>query len=109
MGKFVITKRINGDYQFVLKANNGQVILASQGYNFRSSCEQGIESVKNNADDDSHYDRKIAENEKHFFSLKAGNGQIIGHSQMYETKQAMETGIDSVKSNAPNATVEHEE
>ncbi|RYF21036.1 MAG: DUF1508 domain-containing protein, partial [Flavobacteriales bacterium] len=32
MGKFVITTRKNGEVQFVLKANNGQVILASEGY-----------------------------------------------------------------------------
>ena len=30
-GKFVISKRSNGDFQFNLKAGNGQVILASQG------------------------------------------------------------------------------
>lgn len=108
MGKFLISKRVNGDYQFVLKANNGQVILTSQGYTFRSSCEQGIESVKNNADDDFSYDRKISENDKHFFSLKAGNGHIIGMSEMYETKQAMEKGIESVKTNAPDAAVEQE-
>jgi uncharacterized protein YegP (UPF0339 family) len=36
MGKFVISKRTNGDYQFNLKASNGQVILTSQGYNSKS-------------------------------------------------------------------------
>lgn len=108
MGKFVISKRTNGDYQFNLKANNGQVILASQGYNFRSSCEQGIESVKTNAKDDSKYDRKTSSNGKFFFNLKAGNGQIIGTSEMYEAQAGMEKGIESVKSNAPDATVEEE-
>ncbi|WP_246029478.1 YegP family protein [Pedobacter nototheniae] len=32
MGKFIITKRTNGEYQFNLKASNGQVILTSEGY-----------------------------------------------------------------------------
>ena len=31
MGKFVITKRANGEFQFNLKAGNGQTILASEG------------------------------------------------------------------------------
>ena len=50
-GKFVISKRSNGDFQFNLKAGNGQVILASQGYADKAGCKNGIESVKKNAPD----------------------------------------------------------
>lgn len=39
------------------------------------------------------------------FNLKAGNGQIIGSSQMYASEAGMENGIDSVKNNAPDAEV----
>ncbi|MCH5687292.1 YegP family protein [Niabella sp. W65] len=46
MGKFVISKRTNGEFQFNLKAGNGQVILTSEGYANKSGCENGIESVK---------------------------------------------------------------
>jgi len=31
MGKFVISKRKNGEFQFNLLAGNGQVILTSEG------------------------------------------------------------------------------
>ena len=62
MGKFVITKRSNGEFQFNLKADNGQTILASEGYSSKTSCENGIESVKKNAPDDSIYDRKKTTN-----------------------------------------------
>lgn len=37
---------------------------------------------------------------KFHFNLKAGNGQIILSSEMYETKSAAENGIESVKKNA---------
>ncbi len=41
-------------------------------------------------------------NNDHFhFNLKAGNGEIILTSQTYATKTGAETGIASVKSNAP--------
>ena len=50
-GKFEISKRSNGEYQFNLKAGNGQVILASQGYADKAGCKNGIESVKKNAPD----------------------------------------------------------
>ena len=103
MGKFEITKRKNGDYQFNLKAGNGQVILTSQGYSSKASCENGIDSVKTNCSDDSKYDRKESSNGKPFFNLKAGNGQIIGSSEMYESDAGMENGIASIKKNAPDA------
>ncbi|MBA4319727.1 MAG: hypothetical protein C0412_15100, partial [Flavobacterium sp.] len=32
MGTFLVSKRKNDEFQFVLKAGNGQVILASEGY-----------------------------------------------------------------------------
>ena len=32
MDKFVISKRSNGNYQFNLKANNGEIILTGEGY-----------------------------------------------------------------------------
>lgn len=35
------------------------------------------------------------------FSLKAGNGEKILSSEMYETKAGAENGIESVKTNAP--------
>lgn len=106
MGKFVISKRVNGEFQFNLKADNGQVILTSEGYASKGGCENGIESVRKNAVSDSNYDRKKSSNNKHYFNLKAANNQIIGTSEMYESSTGMETGIESVKKNAPKATVE---
>jgi hypothetical protein len=106
MGKFVITKRKNGEFQFNLKAGNGQVILSSEGYTTKTNCEKGIESVKRNAQDASKFDRKESSNGKFYFNLKATNGQIIGSSQMYESEASRDNGIDSVTRNAPEATVE---
>jgi uncharacterized protein YegP (UPF0339 family) len=106
MGKFTISKRTNGEFQFNLKAGNGQVILTSEGYASKSSCENGIESVKTNSQDDSRFDRKTSSNGKPYFNLKAGNGQIIGNSEMYESEASRENGIASVKTNAPDATTD---
>jgi len=38
MGKFVIKTRTNGEYQFNLKAGNGEIILTSEGYTSKASC-----------------------------------------------------------------------
>lgn len=106
MGKFVIKKRTNGEFQFNLKASNGQVILTSEGYSSKSGCENGIESVRKNAQDDARYDRLKSGNGKFYFNLKASNGQIIGTSEMYESESGRDNGIESVKTNAPKAEVE---
>lgn len=106
MGKFVMTTRKNGEFQFNLKAGNGETILSSEGYTAKASCLNGIESVRKNAPDDNRYERKEAKNGKFFFNLKAANGQIIGTSEMYETAAGRDKGIESVRRNAPDATVE---
>ena len=93
------------EYRFRLKAGNGQTILASEGYSAKAGCLNGIESVRTNSQDDSKYDRKKSSNGKHYFNLKASNGQVIGTSEMYESSSGMENGIESVKTNAPKATV----
>ncbi|EID72850.1 YegP family protein [Imtechella halotolerans] len=95
----------NNKFYFNLKAKNGQIILSSQGYADKGGAMNGIESCKKNAPDDSKFERKTAANGKFHFNLKAGNGQIIGSSQMYASEAGMENGIDSVKNNAPDAEV----
>lgn len=106
MGKFVISTRSNGEFQFNLKAGNGQVILSSEGYKTKVNCEKGIESVRKNAQDESKFERKTAQSGKFHFNLKATNGQIIGSSQMYETENGRDNGINSVAENASTATIE---
>lgn len=106
MGTFAITKRTNGEFQFSLKAGNGQAILASEGYSSKSGCENGIESVRTNSQIDERFDSKTSSNGKHYFSLKASNGQIIGTSEMYESSSSRDNGIASVKSNAKDAKID---
>lgn len=106
MGKFVITTRANDEFQFNLLAENGKVILTSQGYSSKSNCEKGIESVRTNSNSPDAYERNESANAKHYFNLKAANGQVIGTSQMYESTSSMENGILSVMKNAPAAELE---
>ena len=108
MGKFVITTRKNGEFQFNLQATNGQVILSSEGYKTLAACKNGVESVKRNSPEDARYDRKESANGKFYFNLKATNGQIIGSSEMYESVASCDNGIESVKRNAPDAEVVEE-
>ncbi len=105
MGKFEIKKDKSGQFRFNLKASNGQVILSSEAYKTKASCDNGINSVRTNSQDDGKFDRKTAKDGSPYFNLKASNGQVIGASEMYSSTSAMENGIASVKKNAPDADV----
>ncbi len=108
MGKFLTKQGANGQYYFNLKADNGQVILTSEGYTTTAARDNGIDSVKRHAPDLTRYEKLVATNGKPYFNLKAGNGQVIGTSQMYESASGCDAGIASVQHNAPTATVEAE-
>ncbi len=118
MGKFVI-KTTGTGVKFDLKATNGQVILTSEVYATETACENGIESVKKNCvgavEDRTAKNVTEVKNPKfelyedkageYRFRLKATNGQVIGVSEGYKTKASAESGIESVKENAPDAEI----
>ena len=105
-GKFEIYKDKAGEFRFRLKAGNGQVILASEGYKAKASCMNGIESVRKNSQSDARFERKETKSGKPMFNLKATNGQVIGTSETYESASACENGIASVAKNAPEAKID---
>lgn len=105
MGKFIISKRTNDEFQFNLKASNGEIILSSEGYKTKVSCKNGIESVQKNSPEIKMYEIKEAKNGKFHFNLKASNGQVIGTSQLYASEASCKNGIESVMKNAPTATI----
>ena len=47
--KFEISKDKSGKFRFHLKAANGEIIAASQGYETKESAHKGIESVETSA------------------------------------------------------------
>ena len=47
--KFEVYEDKAGEFRFRLKARNGEIILSSEGYKAKASCENGIESVRKNA------------------------------------------------------------
>jgi uncharacterized protein YegP (UPF0339 family) len=94
-------------YMFNLKGGNNETVLTSERYVNKQGAQGGIASVKVNAPTDARYDRKNSTNGSPYFVLKAGNGEIIGVSEMYSSTTARDNGIEWVKANAPSApTVE---
>ena len=104
-GKFEIYKDKAGEFRFRLKSSNGQNILASEGYKSKSSCKNGIESVKKNSSNEAMYEKKETKAGKFSFNLKSRNSQVIGTSQSYATVASRDNGIKSVGNSAPDAAV----
>jgi uncharacterized protein YegP (UPF0339 family) len=98
--RFVLKAAAGGQFMFNLKAGNNEVILTSELYTQKASAEAGIESVRKNAPDDARFERRTAKDNSPYFVLKAGNGEVIGVSEMYSSTIAMERGIASVKKNS---------
>lgn len=104
--KFELKKSKNDKFVFNLLAPNGQVILTSEMYESRASALNGIESVRKNARDDDRFDRLSAKDGSPYFTLKAGNGQVLGQSEMYSGAKARDTGIESVQAHAGAAAID---
>ncbi len=105
-GTYALTKNTDGRFLFNLKADNGEKILTSQSYEAKQSAQEGIESVRRSAVVAAQFDRMSSQDDKPYFVLKATNGEVIGTSQQYSSRSAMEDGIQSVMANAAAATVD---
>lgn len=104
-GWYEISRSDNGQFSFVLKAANAQVVLRSQQYESKSSAVTGIQSVQNNSPQDAQYELSTASDGRFYFNLKAGNHQVIGTSQMYTSEAHRSTGVESVKTHGSTEDV----
>jgi len=104
--KFTISKDSANEFRFLLRAINGEPTLrSSEGYSTKQGCLVGIASVKENSPIDDRYKRGTS-GIQYYFTLHASNGKTLGISEMYNTAQSRDNGINSVKRDAPNAPIE---
>ncbi|MFZ3207148.1 MAG: YegP family protein [Pseudomonas sp.] len=106
--KFHLKTAKDGQFHFNLLAGNGEIILTSELYKSKPSALNGIESVQKNAQREGAFEVKPAAGGKFHFVLKATNGQVVGQSQLYASEAGCQNGVESVKKNAPAATLHDE-
>ena len=104
-GWYELSKSSDGQFRFVLKARNSEIILTSEAYKSLTSAKNGIASVQKNASDTSRYEKLESKNGKSYFNIKAANHQVIGVSQMYASAASRDAGIKSVQSNGVSDTI----
>ncbi len=103
--KFLIQRAKNDEFYFTLKAANGEPVGRSEMYTQKASAKNGIESVKKNAGDHKNYAFKEGRDGQHYFSLKAGNGEIILQSQGYASEDGAKRGAEAVGRAASEAEI----
>ena len=105
MTKFETFRGKNNEHYFRLINGEGEVLLSSEGYTQKENLLNGIESVKKNITTPTNFEMKTAANGKHFFNLKAGNGQVVSTSAMWDSPDLRETWITKMKTEVPLAHV----
>ncbi len=111
--RFKVLEADNGEFYFNLVASNGKVIGTSELYASKANAEGGVDAViaalanptsAAAATAGPHFETFKGIDNKTYFRLRAGNGQIVLQSQGYSSKSAADGGISSVKKNGVNAT-----
>lgn len=92
-------------YYFHVISDEGGILLVSEGYKAKASCQNGIKSVQQNAVDENKYQRKISKDNQHYFVLVAKNKKVIGNSIMYESDTLRDKAIKTVQQMVNNANV----
>lgn len=106
IGKFLISNRRNGEFQFSLKDQTNQEILASEGYNSKTSCIAIIHLIKNKATEDCVFDCQTTDKGEFYFDLFTGNGHLICRSSNYNTREQRDNAIEHVRLLAADAIIE---
>ncbi len=102
---FQVKTADSGEFYFVLKAANGQVIGTSEMYSTKSNAKVGVQAVRAAAKGFSKiankatgagFHRFIGEDGQFYFHLKAANGEITLQSEGYTSEAAAWNGSIAV-------------
>ena len=104
-GYYELKNTVTGKPMFNLKAGNHEVILTSEIYESKEAALNGIQSVRQNGPNAAMFEKKSSVRNEPYFVLKAGNGQIIGKSEMYTSEAGRDNGIASVIANSPSEKI----
>ena len=122
MWKFIIHQNDEAKLDYVLWSEDGRIILQSKSYSSDNACRKGIASVTknsrtNNLDDYSDgepvklskhpkYEVYKQKNGKVYFQLKASNGQIVGVSAAYSSREECLAVVAELRAQGSSAIVE---
>lgn len=109
MNRFQLLEAVDGEWYFNLRAGNNQIIGTSETYVTKANAQRAMETVNKLVvqalrveaaeTGGAHFELFKGLDNKHYFRLRAGNGEIVLQSQAYTSKQSAKKGVESVRSN----------
>lgn len=106
MGRFVITRKKDGMFQFDFRDVNNRIILYGGTYTRKRMCINGIYSLQRNSRDHKKFNKKTSLTGIFYFNIKSVNGKIIAISDFFEEREVRNLGINLVQTNAEYAAIE---
>lgn len=95
-----------GEWRFrFLCSKNGSRLRASEGYNAKVNAYKGIDSVIRNMIDDKRIDFKTNSRGKHFFTIKARNGNILAVSRNHQELDDLEEDLAVIRKELVDAEI----
>lgn len=94
--RFAVFQGVDGRYYFDLHAANDEIVLQSQGYGTKAAALNGTFAVEDAGLAAAAYRVQPAASGGYYFDLFAGNGQVIGTSEVYASEYDAERGRDAV-------------
>ena len=122
MWKFIIRKNAQAKIDYLLKDGSGRVILHSGVYSSDNACRKGIASVTRNSRTENiedytgstevpllkhpKYEIYRAQDGKYWFQLKATNGQVVGLSSSFASRENCLEVLESLREHGHEAIVD---
>ena len=114
--KYQVYKDVAGKFRFRLRAANNRIVVVSQAYEQHEGVLNGVKSIQNNCTvgiedltvegprmNYPKYQVFMDKASEFRFRLTASNGQIIGASEGYETKEGCMNGIKAMQASCDAA------
>lgn len=108
--RYQVYRDVGGKFRFRLRAPNNKIVVVSEAYESKSGCINGIKAIQKTCQsptEDKTIEGKKLPNPKYEifvdadlefrFNLIAANGQVVGSSEGYSSKQGCKRGIEAVK------------
>lgn len=101
-GKYEIVER-SGSFYFLLKANNGQLLLESPAFTTEAGAKSGIDTFKKAADSGVYVIDKDKNGNFRFILRASTRSQVRYFGESYGTRQSAENSVSSVRAFAQKA------
>ena len=92
-----IKKRETGKFSFNLNTQGGHTLLKSVEFTDEEEVKKTVKRLNPINKTSIGFERKTNHDGMFLFNLKNATGQIIGHSQLYNSEAGMENGIKNLK------------